>query len=63
MELHADAAAEVLEDSETDATSAEVWYRGPLFEAGWKLALMFLVFTTVIVGVGWFALPAMDPSV
>jgi len=62
-EVHVDAASQVLEDSETEPTSAGVWYRGPLFEAGWKLALMFLVFTGVIVGVGWFALPAMDPSV
>lgn len=60
-EAHRDAASRVLEESEPDLTSPGVWYRGPLFEAGWKLALMFLVFTGVIVGVGWFALPAMDP--
>ena len=47
---------------EQDTETPEgVWYRGPLFEAGWKLGLMFVLFTGVIVGVGWFALPAMDP--
>jgi hypothetical protein len=48
-------------DIEGDLSLSDHWYKGPLFEAGWKLGLMFLVFTTVIVGVGWFALPAMDP--
>jgi hypothetical protein len=60
-EVHWDAASQVIENLEADPTNPGVWYRGPLFEAGWKLALMFLVFTGVIVGVGWFALPAMDP--
>lgn len=46
---------------EADSEMGGVWYRGPLFEAGWKLGLMFVLFTSVIVGVGWFALPAMDP--
>jgi hypothetical protein len=48
-------------DADSETPEGGVWYRGPLFEAGWKLGLMFLLFTGVIVGVGWFALPAMDP--
>jgi hypothetical protein len=48
-------------DADSETPEGGVWYRGPLFEAGWKLGLMFLLFTGVIVGVGWFALPAMNP--
>lgn len=49
---------EVLEGGEQQEPG--VWYKGPLFEAGWKLGLMFLLFTGVIVGVGWGALPRME---
>lgn len=51
------------ESPEQDPPHGEAvkWYRGPLFEAGWKLGLLFAVFTIIMVGGIYFGLPPLDP--
>lgn len=39
---------------------ATKWYRGPLFEAGWKLSLLFALFTIIMVGGVYLGLPPLD---
>jgi hypothetical protein len=39
------------------------WYQGPLFTAGVKLALLFMVFGAVVVGTFYYGLPGVDPLV
>jgi hypothetical protein len=44
-----------------DEVPASKWYQGPLFEAGWKLSLLFLVFTIIMVGGIYLGMPRLDP--
>ncbi len=37
------------------------WYEGPLFVAGVKLSLLFIIFTSVVAGTFYFGLPPFDP--
>lgn len=39
----------------------EKWYRGPLFAAGVKLALLFAIFAVVVAGTFYYGMPAVDP--
>lgn len=38
------------------------WYEGPLFVAGFKLSLLFIIFTSVVAGTFYFGLPPFDPE-
>lgn len=38
------------------------WYQGPLFVAGVKLAVLFVVFTAVLVATFWLGMPTLDPE-
>ncbi|WVR07671.1 hypothetical protein IAU60_004713 [Kwoniella sp. DSM 27419] len=42
--------------------STRKWWKGPIALAGLKFALLFLVFTAVVVGTFYFCLPKMDPE-
>lgn len=37
------------------------WYQGPIFVAGVKLGILFIVFTAIVAGTFWFGLPQVDP--
>jgi hypothetical protein len=37
------------------------WYEGPMFVAGVKLSLLFVVFTAVLAGTFYFGMPKLDP--
>jgi hypothetical protein len=57
-------AREVGEDGEAVEQEQDgSWYEGPLFVAGVKLALLFMLFMAVVVGTFWFGMPPVDPYV
>lgn len=37
------------------------WYQGPVFMAGVKLSVLFLVFAGVVFGTFYYGMPAVDP--
>ena len=43
------------------SSTPDPWYRGPLFEAGWKLGVLFAIFTVIMVGGIYLGLPKIDP--
>lgn len=53
--------SDAADDAEEDTATALPWHKGPLFEAGWKLTLLFLLFTIIMVGGIWMGLPRLDP--
>jgi hypothetical protein len=48
--------------NDEDGTVAGKWYTGPLFVTGVKLAVLFMVFTTVVVGTFYWGIPTLDPE-
>lgn len=48
--------------SDDDGSVAGKWYTGPLFVAGVKLAVLFMLFTAVLVGTFYWGVPALDPK-
>lgn len=48
--------------SDDDGTVAGKWYTGPLFVTGVKLAVLFMIFTAVLVGTFYWGIPALDPE-
>lgn len=47
--------------TQDDPPTPDPWYRGPLFEAGWKLSVLFAIFTIIMVGGIFLGLPKVDP--
>ena len=50
-----------LPSTQDDPPTPDPWYRGPLFEAGWKLGVLFAIFTVIMVGGIYLGLPKIDP--
>lgn len=48
--------------SDDDGAVAGKWYTGPLFITGVKLAVLFMLFTAVLVGTFYWGIPALDPE-
>ncbi|KAJ9104739.1 hypothetical protein QFC19_003880 [Naganishia cerealis] len=47
---------------EDQQQSTAPWWRGPLFEAGWKFSALWIVFTVLMAGTVWMGLPRLDPE-
>lgn len=45
----------------SEEESGERWYHGPVFMAGIKLSVLFMVFGAVVVGTFYYGLPGVDP--
>lgn len=48
--------------TDDDGAVAGKWYTGPLFVTGVKLAVLFMLFTAVLVGTFYWGIPALDPE-
>jgi len=48
--------------NDVDGSVAGKWYTGPLFVTGVKLAVLFMVFTSVVVGTFYWGIPTLDPE-
>lgn len=48
--------------NDDDGKVAGKWYTGPLFVTGVKLAVLFMIFTAVLVGTFYWGIPALDPE-
>lgn len=48
--------------NDDDGVVAGKWYTGPLFITGVKLAVLFMLFTAVLVGTFYWGIPALDPE-
>jgi hypothetical protein len=48
--------------NDEDGTVAGKWYTGPLFITGVKLAVLFVVFTSIVVGTFYWGIPTLDPE-
>lgn len=51
----------LLSDDGERVVSVGKWYQGPLFVAGVKFSLLFVVFTGLLLGTFYFGLPRFDP--
>lgn len=48
--------------NDDDGSVAGKWYTGPLFVTGVKLAVLFMVFTSIVVGTFYWGIPTLDPE-
>lgn len=48
--------------NDEDGSVAGKWYTGPLFITGVKLAVLFVVFTSIVVGTFYWGIPTLDPE-